>query len=124
MLLGHHHVVPDLVVQIKNPEKSLVAGAAGWTDPTYLLGVPADFVITANAPKDKLKAAMIKDGMKDVDDSHPHLAATRGHIEILPIYAPTEAPHTGLNVPFDGTCITVGILNLLPTSRGSVRLAS
>jgi choline dehydrogenase-like flavoprotein len=81
-------------------------------------------VVTANAPKDKLKAAMIKDGMTDVDDSHPHLAPTRGHIEILPIYAPTEAPYTGLNVPFDGTCITVGTLNLLPTSRGSVRLAS
>lgn len=44
--------------------------------------------------------------------------------QILPIYAPTEAPLTNLNVPFDGTCITFGALNLLPTSRGSVRLAS
>lgn len=67
---------------------------------------------------------MLKDGDTDVDDSHPHLAPTRGHIELLPIYAPTEAPYTNLNVPFDGTCITVGILNLLPTSRGSVTLAS
>jgi choline dehydrogenase-like flavoprotein len=31
---------------------------------------------------------------------------------------------TNLNIPFDGTAITVGELNLLPTSRGSVRLAS
>lgn len=45
-------------------------------------------------------------------------------MKLLPIYAPTEAPLTNLNIPFDGTCITVGELNLLPTSRGSVRLAS
>jgi len=44
--------------------------------------------------------------------------------QLLPIYAPTEAPMTNLNIPFDGTCITVGELNLLPTSRGSVKLAS
>lgn len=44
--------------------------------------------------------------------------------QLLPIYAPTEAPLTDLNIPFDGTCITVGELNLLPTSRGSVKLAS
>lgn len=110
--------------QIKSPEQALAAGSSGWNDPSYLLGVPADMVATATAPKDKLKAAMIKDGMHNVNDSHPHLAPTRGHIEILPLYAPTEAPLTDLNVPFDGTCITIGTLNLLPTSRGSVRLAS
>ena len=44
--------------------------------------------------------------------------------QILPIYAPTEAPLTDLNIPFDGSCLTVATLNLLPTSRGSVRLAS
>lgn len=44
--------------------------------------------------------------------------------QIVPIYTLTEAPHTDMNVPFDGTCVTLGTLNLLPTSRGSVRLAS
>jgi choline dehydrogenase-like flavoprotein len=43
---------------------------------------------------------------------------------MLPIYAPTEAPLTDLNIPFDGTCLTIGTLNLLPTSRGSVTIAS
>lgn len=66
---------------------------------------------------------MIRDGMTNVE-SDAHLKPTRGHIEILPLYAPTEAPHTGLNAPFDGTLFTVGTLNLLPTSRGSVKLAS
>lgn len=106
--------------------------------------------------------------MKNVIADHPHLAATRKHIEAscqvspkrnlekpretqiiflseLPlsqdssscvnisslsfllghsIYASTEAPLTQLNIPFDGTCTTSGILNLHPTSRGSVTLAS
>ena len=81
-------------------------------------------VATASAPRAALQAAMMADGTPNVTDSHPHLQPSRGHIEILPIYAPTEAPLTALNVPFDGTCITSGVLNLLPTSRGSVRLAS
>ncbi|KAL8681146.1 MAG: hypothetical protein Q9186_002739 [Xanthomendoza sp. 1 TL-2023] len=75
-------------------------------------------------PREALKAAMVSNGLSDITDFHPHLQSTRGHIEILPIYAPTEAPLTDLNIPFDGTCITSGVLNLLPTSRGSVRLAS
>jgi len=102
----------------------LVAGSALWNDPTYLLGIPADIVVVDTAPLEQLKAAMIADGEPNITDSHPHLQANRGHLELLPIYAPTEAPLTNLNIPFDGTCITVGELNLLPTSRGSVRLAS
>lgn len=109
-------------MKIKNPENSLAAGASGWTDPSYTLGVPADTVVTVNPSKEKLKAAMIKDSTREVTDSHPHLAPSRGHIEILPLYAPTKAPLTGLNVPFNRTRITVSTLNLLPTSRGSVRL--
>lgn len=119
----HDHCCLAQFYKIKNPEKGLAAGSPLFNDPSYLLGVPADMVVTFAAPRDALKAAMQKDSMH-VPDSHPHLAATRGHCEILPIYAPTEAPLTDLNIPFDGTCITAGILNLLPTSRGQVTLAS
>lgn len=120
----HDHVCMAQFYKVKNPEKGLAAGSAAWNDPTYLLGIPSDLVATATASPSALKTAMIVDGTPNVTDSHPHLQPTRGHIEILPIYAPTEAPLTDLNVPFDGTCITSGVLNLLPTSRGSVRLAS
>ena len=87
------HTCLALFYKVKNPELSRVAGAAGWTDPSYLHGLPADVVATANADKEKLKEALVKDGHTNVDDSQPHLAPTRGHIEILPIYAPAEAPH-------------------------------
>lgn len=46
-------------------------------------------VATASAPREALKAAMVKDGIKNVTDSHPHLQPTRGHIEV---YAHT-LPH-------------------------------
>lgn len=39
-------------------------------------------VATASAPRASLKAAMIADGDIDIDDSHPHLKSTRGHIEV------------------------------------------
>lgn len=53
-----------------------------WNDPTYLLGIPADIVIVDKAPLDELKAALIADGELDVTDSHPHLQANRGHLEV------------------------------------------
>ncbi|TVY51342.1 Pyranose dehydrogenase 3 [Lachnellula cervina] len=121
----HDQIAMCQFFKIKNPDNlGLVAGSPLWNDPSYLLGVPADIVIVDTAPLKELKAAMIADGEPNVTDSHPHLQTNRGHLELLPIYAPTEAPLTNLNIPFDGTCITVGQLNLLPTSRGSVTLAS
>ena len=93
-----------------------------------------------------MRKGLEADEKTPIDDSHPHVSKERGHIEvsshlglknryieyftdtdliqILPIYAPTEAPLTNLHVPFDGTCLTIGTLNLLPTSRGTVTLAS
>lgn len=44
--------------------------------------------------------------------------------QIVPIYASTEAPRTDMNVLFNGKCVTLGTLNLLPGPRGSVRIAS
>ena len=110
--------------KVKNADKGLAMGHPNFKEPIYFQGVPGDMVATAPAPKDKLKAAMIKDGVKNINDSHPLLAPTRGHIECLPLYAPAESPLTGINVPLTGEYIMVGTLNLLPTSRGSVRLAS
>ena len=40
------------------------------------------------------------------------------------MYAPTEVPLRNMNIPLDGSIISIGILNLLPTSRGTLTLAS
>lgn len=40
------------------------------------------------------------------------------------MYAPTEVPLTDLNIPLAGSIISIGIIGLLPTSRGSITLAS
>ena len=68
--------------QIKDPEKRYAAGAVNWNHPTYLLGIPADTVVTAPAPREALRAAMKSDGEQDLSDSNPHLRPTRGHIEV------------------------------------------
>ncbi|KAL8726093.1 MAG: hypothetical protein Q9166_006930 [cf. Caloplaca sp. 2 TL-2023] len=120
----HDHIAMSQFYKIKHPEKGLSAGSPEWKDPTYLLGIPADTVITASVPREILQPAMEKDKGQTVSDEDPHLQPSRGHIEILPLYANTESPLTDLNIPFDGTVITSGTLLLLPTSRGSIRLAS
>lgn len=40
------------------------------------------------------------------------------------MYAPTEVPPTDMNIPMDVSISSIGILNLLPISRGFIRLAS
>ena len=50
-------------------------------------------VATASAPREALKAAMVKDGIQNVTDSHPHLQPSRGHIEVynrLSLYPPVN----------------------------------
>lgn len=117
------HPAIALIYRVRNPEKGVVALSPKWTDPSYVEGMPSDVVATANVPANMLKAPMKDDGVLIADD-HPHLAPTRGHVEIVQIYAPVPTPLTDIDVAFDGTVLTIGILNLLPTSRGSIELAS
>ncbi|KAL9020172.1 MAG: hypothetical protein Q9185_002629 [Variospora sp. 1 TL-2023] len=56
--------------------------------------------------------------------SHPHVVPPRSHYEILPMYPPTEVPLTDLNISLDGSIISISLINLLATSRGTVTLAS
>ena len=109
--------------KVHNPGMGLCAGSPAFNDPSYLKGIPADCVIAESAPIEAVKAALKTDGEK-VDDHHPHIHPPRSHYELLPIYAPTEAPLTDVNIPFDGSILSIGILNLLPTSRGTITLRS
>ncbi|KAI4168090.1 MAG: hypothetical protein LQ343_006661 [Gyalolechia ehrenbergii] len=120
----HDHIAMAQFYKIKHPERGLSAGSAEWKDPTYLLGIPADTVITASVPHEVLQPAMETDNGQKVADEDPHLLPSRGHVEMLPLYANTEAPLTDFKIPFDGTVISSGTLLLLPMSRGSVKLAS
>ncbi|KAL9014087.1 MAG: hypothetical protein Q9173_001258 [Seirophora scorigena] len=89
------HAAVTQFYRIKEPEKGLCAPFPHFNHPSCLEGFPTDYIITHQS-----------------------------HDEILPMYAPTEVPRTDLNIPLDGSIISVGLSNLLPTSRGTVTLAS
>lgn len=109
--------------RIHNPEKGLCAPSPGFNHPSYLEGFPTDYIITESVPDSIMKSALRLDYPQYSDiDNHPHVS--RSHYEILPMYAPTEVPLTNMNIPIDGSIISIGIINLLPTSRGSIGLAS
>ena len=110
--------------KVRNPEKGLCAPSPGFNHPSFIEGFPTDYIITESAPFEALKAALKADGEPNVTDKHSLLHPPRSHFELLPMYAPTEVPLTNMNLPFDGSILSVGILNLLPTSRGTITLDS
>ena len=119
----HEHLAVTLFFKVRDPEKGLCALHPGFNDPSYAKGFPVGYVLTESAPSDLVKKALEADG-ETVSDEHPQIYPSRSHYEIIPFYAATEIPLTGMNVPLDGTILSVGIINLLPTSRGSVTLNS
>ena len=110
--------------RIRNPERGLCAPSPAFNHPGYIEGFPNDYIIVESAPTDAIKAALVEDGETSVDDHHPLVFPPRSHYEILPLYAPTEVPLTDMNIPLDGSIMSVGIINLLPTSLGTVSIAS
>ncbi len=112
--------------RIRDPEKGVCAPSpAFFTNLTYVEGFPTDYIIAESAPTADLKRALQHDHPDQIiTDTDPNIFPPRSHYEILPMYAPTEVPLTNLNIPLDGSIISIGVIGLLPTSRGSVTLAS
>jgi choline dehydrogenase-like flavoprotein len=108
--------------KLRSPELGLSMGTPLWSDPAYALGKPCDWIVITKAPQDKLKEGLAVDG--DTTGKSLVLAPERCHLETLVLYAPISAQEVSVNVPFDGTHISTAVLNLMPTSRGSVTIAS
>ena len=84
-----------------------------------------DVLIVESAPTHLIKAALaVDEDCETIQDTHPYIFPSRSHYEILPMYAPCEVPLTNMNVPLDGSIMSVGILNLLSTSLGAITLSS
>ncbi|KAF1977946.1 alcohol oxidase [Bimuria novae-zelandiae CBS 107.79] len=105
----------------KTRSPGLALGGTTWTDPAFYKGLPCDWVITQQTPADKLKAAILADGDK-VAGNHL-LASDVAHTETLVVYAPAAAQLVNVDVPVDGTFIASCVLNMNPTSRGSIQIA-
>ena len=103
--------------KLRSPEKGLAMGSALWKEPTYLLGMPCDWVINQGVPSELLEPAIKADG-EDIRQN-PLLSPPRCFVETMVLYA-----GIGLPMPPNGSVITTSTMLTLPSSRGTIELAS
>ena len=122
----HDHQMIFRYWKLRHPEKGLAMGSPALTDPAFLKGNPADWLATMTVPADGLKAALVKDenNTTDTDNHHDLLKGPRSHLEMNVLYAVFGGEHIGLNIPLDGSAIMSYYMACLPSSRGSITLAS
>ncbi|KAI9172816.1 4-pyridoxate dehydrogenase [Paramyrothecium foliicola] len=118
----HDHLAMCLWWKIKNSDQGLALGTPVWSDPAYSKGLPADWVAFQQVPSEILRKALRQDG--EGVDNHNLLDPKRCHLETVIPYAPAGAQIAGVEIPLDGSCITTAVLDLTPTSRGSISISS
>jgi choline dehydrogenase-like flavoprotein len=119
----HDHFSFNQWWKLRNPERGLTLGTPLWDSPAYGLGLPCNWVATLQTPREEMERALQVDGVKETS-IHPYLAPDFAHVETLVVYAPAGAAVAGLEIPMDGTHIASAVLDFVPTSRGSITLAS
>ncbi|KAH9904817.1 putative glucose dehydrogenase [Xylariomycetidae sp. FL2044] len=103
--------------KVQDPGAGWAIGSGNplFNEPQYGWGGPIDFVVSTDVPKVGLAAPIQEDeGAAPNPATHPLLAHPRTFVEHVLMYA--GAP--------DGSLLTLIVITLLPTARGSVRLAS
>ncbi|KAI1841383.1 hypothetical protein JX266_012394 [Neoarthrinium moseri] len=101
--------------KLKNPDDGWAVGSknALFTQPQYALGLPMDFVVTTDVPKEGLAVAIeVDEGVKPDASSHALLKQARPFSESFMVYA--GAP--------DGSAVAIGVIDLHPTTRGAITL--
>lgn len=114
----HDHAAATLYWKLKHPERGLAIGSPTFMKPGFETGNPIDWIITSSI-SDPSRAAEV-DRLAPDD---PLISTRRGHNEFFVAYAPIGAPAI-FNYSLAGTHISSPVLGLLPTSRGSITLAS
>lgn len=117
----HDHMSVALWWKLRNPEEGYALGSPKFNNPNFAKGTPLDWVATETVPHEELKAALVADG-EEVNDDHPLLSPPRSHVESLLVYVAANKANPVIAV--DGSHVTTTVFGLLPTSRGSVTLAS
>ena len=104
--------------KLRHPEKGLSAGHPDF-DPRGR--GPNEWLFTGTVPPDVLIKALQKDGLTN-PSSHPSVSMPRAHYQLtLGYYAAGSVPGT---LPMDGSVMTTGVANFLPTARGTITLRS
>jgi choline dehydrogenase-like flavoprotein len=121
----HDHLLLFRYWKLRHPERGLALGHPEFNAlPNLDKGGPVDWLVTTSLPREPLKTALEKDEGGPVSEDHPLLCGPRSHLEMNLLYAVFGAETQGLNIPLDGSSIMTFYMNCLPTSRGSVTLAS
>jgi choline dehydrogenase-like flavoprotein len=122
--VGHNFFDHMAIVQwwkLRHPERGQALGSPLWQDEAFRLGKPIDWIVFEQTPKDLLLEAFKRDGSNaDPVVMDPNCV----HSETLVVYCPTGGSTGMPKLPFDGTYISTAVLGLMPTSRGSITLAS
>ncbi|KNG48598.1 putative glucose dehydrogenase [Stemphylium lycopersici] len=119
----HDHLMMYRYWKLRHPEKGLAIGSPLFGGPNYEKGGPVDFLVRAPVSTAPLKSAIEKDE-GPVSENHDMLKGPRTHLEMLLMYFAFGAEAQGMQVPVDGASVTTFFMGCLPTSRGSVSLAS
>lgn len=107
--------------KLRNPERGLALGSPALSDPAFVKGLPTDWAVNQQVPREILESAVQKDKQRfgpDSDDSA--LIPGRPLVETLTVYAPAGIP----NVPMDGSLIVTSVMLLAASSRGNVSICS
>ncbi|KAF3055887.1 Pyranose dehydrogenase 3 [Daldinia childiae] len=111
------HTIFHHAWKVKNPADGWALGSNNpvFAKPQYGWGSPMDFLATTDVPKEGLVAAITEDEGSTPDPlTHPLLNQKRAFVENIFMYA--GGP--------DGSLVSLALVMLLTTSRGSVKLAS
>ena len=107
--------------KLRNPGEGLALGSPNFNKLAFAKGTPMDWVVTQSVPQEGLKKALAMDEGR-TEESHPLLSPVRSFTEFLVVYV--GANKSVPTIAMDGSHITSTVVGLLPTSRGSVTLAS
>ncbi|KAJ5669122.1 hypothetical protein N7462_010192 [Penicillium macrosclerotiorum] len=120
----HDHPAVVLIWKLKEGDSNLPMSAIG-ANPGFQVGLPADWVVFAGLDSQLIRNALIKDG-EDPEGVEGQYLLNANNIftETLSVYAPAGANHADMDIPFDGRHVSTPVLGMLPTSRGSITLAS
>ena len=107
--------------KLQHPEIGASFGSPQWNDPAYAKGNPVDWLAFHKVSKDGLGAALSRDHYRE-EDILSLVSTPRCHVGTFVQYAGVSPADPV--VPMDGSHITTIVLVMLPTSRGSITLAS
>lgn len=118
----HDHLNVAQWWKLREIGAGLALGDPKFNNPAFLKGYPTEWVVTQTVPHEGLTAAWATDEGIASDQLDAALHPSRSHTESLISYVAMNPANP--TVPMDGSHVTSVVVGLLPTSRGSVTLAS